>query len=70
MYMVTVRLISSIDLPKAAAMVGMAGKYIAEEKGLNHSIQTGSNVRLNLNTYLNNPAKATIATINHFSRFV
>jgi hypothetical protein len=37
-YMVTVKLINSTDLPNASAMVGIAGKYTVDVRGLYNEI--------------------------------
>lgn len=71
MYTVTVRLINSVDWWKAAAIVGMAGKYMLAVSGLwstTMSILIGR--LLENSSHLNSAAKAVTATMNHFSRAV
>lgn len=71
MYTVTVRLMSSIDLSKALAIVGIAGRYMLAVSGLENApfelgvARHGNNpVR---SSHLNNAANDAMDTMNHFS---
>lgn len=69
-YTVTVKLMFSVDWWNAAAIVGMAGKYMFAVKGLDalkSILSPGNHLK---RTNLNKPAVAAIPTIHHFSVLV